>query len=112
MKWGLRRPSPRKRIAARLSWKRFLRHSVGLRAPRGWGWLTNPKKAAYNRLYNRTTFGLGSFFKRSSRRKSSGCLVTLVALVAVAALFAGLFAAGSRHQQKGAAYVSTELARH
>lgn len=25
------------------------------RAPRGYGWLTNPKKAAYNRVYNRTT---------------------------------------------------------
>jgi hypothetical protein len=29
-----------------------------LRAPRGYGWLTNPKKAAYNRVYNRTTFSV------------------------------------------------------
>ena len=27
----------------------------GLKAPRGYGWLTNPKKAAYNRVYNRTS---------------------------------------------------------
>jgi len=31
--------------------------------PRGWGWLTNPKKAAYNRIYSRTTFGLMDILK-------------------------------------------------
>jgi low affinity Fe/Cu permease len=31
------------------------------------GWITNPRKAAYNRIYNRTTFGLGR-----------GCLVMVV----------------------------------
>ncbi|MFM7205669.1 MAG: hypothetical protein ACKO4T_03220, partial [Planctomycetaceae bacterium] len=50
-------PSLRKRIAARTSLKRYIRNSLGLKAPRGWGWLTNPKKAAYNRVYNRTTRG-------------------------------------------------------
>jgi hypothetical protein len=57
MKFGLRTPSLKKRIAARTSVKRYVRHSLGLKAPRGWGWLTNPKKAAYNRVYNRTTVG-------------------------------------------------------
>ena len=57
MKFGLRTPSLKKRIAARTSWKRYVRHSMGLKAPRGWGWLTNPKKAAYNRVYHRTTVG-------------------------------------------------------
>ena len=57
MKFGIRTPSLRKRFAARTSVKRYLRHSLGLKAPRGWGWLTNPKRAAYNRVYNRTTFG-------------------------------------------------------
>lgn len=56
MKFGMRRPSIRKSFAARTSPKRFIRHSLGLKAPRGWGWLTNPKRAAYNRVYNRTTF--------------------------------------------------------
>jgi len=55
MKWGIRTPSLRKRIAARTSFPRFVRHSVGLKAPRGFGWLTNPRRAAYNRIYNRTT---------------------------------------------------------
>ncbi len=70
MKFGFRKPSFKKRIAARTSLKRVLRHSLGFKAPRGWGWLTNPKKAAYNRVYNRTT---------------KGCLVTLVALPAAIA---------------------------
>lgn len=65
MKFGFRRPSLRKRIAALTSWKRVVRHSLGLKAPRGMGWLTNPRKAAYNRVYNRTT---------------KGCLVLLLAL--------------------------------
>ncbi len=58
MKIGPRIPSLTKRIAARTSPARWARHSLGLKAPRGWGWLTNPSKAAYNRVYNRTTFGL------------------------------------------------------
>jgi hypothetical protein len=57
MKFGFRTPSIRKRIAARTSLKRYVRHSLGFKAPRGWGWLTNPRRAAYNRIYNRTTVG-------------------------------------------------------
>jgi hypothetical protein len=58
MKFGLRMPSLKKRIAARTSPARWVRHSLGVKVPRGWGWLTNPRKAAYNRVYNRTTIGL------------------------------------------------------
>ena len=57
MKFGLRIPSLKKRIAARTSLARVVRHSLGLKAPRGWGWLTDPKRALYNRIYNRTTRG-------------------------------------------------------
>lgn len=58
MRVGLHIPSLKKRLAARTSPARWVRHSLGLKAPRGWGWLTNPRKAAYNRVYNRTAFGL------------------------------------------------------
>lgn len=67
MKIGPRVPSLKKSIAARTSLKRVARHSLGLKAPRGMGWLTNPKRAAYNRAYNRTTFSVGK-----------GCLVTVL----------------------------------
>jgi hypothetical protein len=63
MKVGIRTPSLRKSIAARTSWKRRLRHDAGLKAPRGYGWLTDPKKAAYNRVYNRTTFSVWRLLK-------------------------------------------------
>lgn len=66
MKFGFRIPNLNKRIAARTSVKRIIRHNLGFKAPRGWSWLTDPKKAAYNRVYNRT---------------SRGCLVSLLYLV-------------------------------
>lgn len=75
MKIGFRTPSFKKRLAARTSLKRVVRHSFGLKAPRGFGWLTNPKRAAYNRVYSRTTVGLGK-----------GCLVALVLRLGVAVL--------------------------
>ena len=59
-------PSLKKRIAARTSLKRVVRNQLGLKAPRGWGWLTNPRRAAYNRAYNRS---------------SIGCVVVLVVVV-------------------------------
>jgi hypothetical protein len=57
MKFGFRTPSITKRIAARTSVKRVIRHNLGLKAPRGFGWVTNPKKALYNKVYNQTSRG-------------------------------------------------------
>ena len=37
--------------------KRAIRQNLGLKAPKGYGWITNPKKAAYNKVYNKTSFG-------------------------------------------------------
>jgi len=64
VKFGVRKPSLRGRLAARTSVKRYVRHSLGLKAPRGWGWLTNPKRAAYNRVYSRTTVSVDRLAKR------------------------------------------------
>jgi hypothetical protein len=78
VKFGIRTPSFKKRIAARTSWKRVVRHNLGMKAPRGYGWITNPKRAAYNRVYNRTTVGLGK-----------GCaVIVLAALSGVVGLVA------------------------
>jgi len=57
VRFGFRIPSFKKRLSARTSLKRAVRHRLGLKAPRGWGWITNPRKAAYNRIYSRTTRG-------------------------------------------------------
>ncbi|MCR8994456.1 hypothetical protein [Brevibacillus laterosporus] len=64
MKFGMRKPSLKKRIAARTSLKRQLVHRAGLKMPRGWGWLRNPKKYAYNKVYNRTTFDIFKVIKK------------------------------------------------
>jgi hypothetical protein len=68
MKFGFRIPSITKRIAARTSVKRIIRHNLGFKAPRGMGWITDPKKALYNKVYNKT---------------SRGCLVSVVFLLSM-----------------------------
>ena len=68
MKFGFRIPSITKRIAARTSVKRIIRHNLGFKAPRGMGWITDPKKALYNKVYNKT---------------SRGCLVSVVLLLSM-----------------------------
>ena len=68
MKFGFRIPSLTKRIAARTSVKRVIRHNLGFKAPRGMGWITDPKKALYNKVYNKT---------------SRGCLVSVVFLLSM-----------------------------
>jgi hypothetical protein len=40
VKFGIRKPSLKRRMAARTSLKRYVRHTLGLKAPRGWGWIT------------------------------------------------------------------------
>ncbi len=67
MKLGFRTPSLSKRIAARTSIKRVIRHSLGIKAPRGLGLFTNPKKAIYNRIYNKTTIGFDKLLKVPSK---------------------------------------------
>lgn len=64
MKFGIRKPSLKRSIAARTSVKRMVRNNLGLKAPRGWGWVTNPKRAAYNRVYDRTTISFWSLLKK------------------------------------------------
>ncbi|TIL81709.1 MAG: hypothetical protein E5Y89_07600 [Mesorhizobium sp.] len=64
MKFGIRRPTIKRSIAARTSVKRMVKQGLGLRAPRGMGWVTDPKRAAYNRVYDRTTISFWSLLKR------------------------------------------------
>jgi hypothetical protein len=67
MKFGIRRPSLRRSISARVSPARFVRHNLGLKAPRGYGWITNPRRALYNRVYNRTTVSFWSLLRKLLR---------------------------------------------
>ncbi|RYG94577.1 MAG: hypothetical protein EON58_15955 [Alphaproteobacteria bacterium] len=67
MKFGIRKPSLKKSFAARTSLKRVVRHNLGVKAPKGMGLLTNPKKAVYNRVYSRSTVSLWSLLGKLFR---------------------------------------------
>ncbi len=44
MKFGMRTPSLKKSHSARTSPTRIIKNTLGLKAPRGYGFLTNPKR--------------------------------------------------------------------
>jgi len=64
VKFGMRTPSLKKRISARTSIERQVVHRAGLKMPRGYGWIRNPKKYAYNKVYNRTSFDIFKLLKK------------------------------------------------
>ena len=66
MKFGFRTPSIKKSIKARTTGrlKREIKKSINpLYGKKGMGFVNNPKKAIYNKVYNKTTFGLKDIFK-------------------------------------------------
>lgn len=66
MKFGIRKPSIKKSISARTTGraKRAIKKAlIPGYGKKGRGWLKNPKKAAYNKIYNKTTFSLWDLFK-------------------------------------------------
>jgi hypothetical protein len=66
MKFGMRKPSLRKSIAARTTGrakravKKVLIPGYGRK---GMGWITNPRKALYNKVYRKTTFSIFDIFR-------------------------------------------------
>lgn len=64
MKFGMRKPSIKGRISARTSIKRQVVHRAGVKMPKGYGWVRDPKKYAYNKVYNKTTFDIFKVLKK------------------------------------------------
>lgn len=64
MKIGMRKPSLKKRVAARTSLKRQLVHRGGFKMPRGYGWVRDPKIYVYNKVYRRTSFDVFKLLKK------------------------------------------------
>ena len=66
MKFGMRKPSIKKSIAARTTGraKRSLKKAIipGY-GKKETGWIKNPKKAVYNKIYNKTSFNIWDLFK-------------------------------------------------
>jgi len=72
MKIGMRTPSLKKSLKARTTskWKRQTKKVlIPGYGQKGIGWLKNPKKALYNKIYHKTTFGLSDLLKPSKKRK-------------------------------------------
>lgn len=72
MKFGPRKPNLKKRVKARTTGKlkRKVKKSVNpLYGKKGMGWVNNPKKAAYNKVYNKTTFDAVPSLSKSKRNK-------------------------------------------
>ncbi|KAE8127327.1 hypothetical protein [Bifidobacterium tibiigranuli] len=66
MKFGMRTPSLKRSISARTTGraKRAIKKAIipGY-GRKGVGWVTNPKKAIYNKVYRKTTFSFWDLFK-------------------------------------------------
>lgn len=66
MKFGMRKPSLKKSIRARTTgkMKRKIKRSINpYYGKKGMGWVRNPKRALYNKVYKKTTFGWKDLFK-------------------------------------------------
>lgn len=66
MKFGMRKPSIKKSISVRTTGK--IKRSIKKviipgYGKKGTGWIKNPKKAAYNKIYNKTSFSIKKLFK-------------------------------------------------
>lgn len=66
MKIGMRKPSIKKSIKARTTGKvkRKVKSTVNpMYGKKGASWINNPKKAAYNKVYKKTSFSFWDLFK-------------------------------------------------
>ena len=67
MRFGMRKPNIKKSLKARTTGK--LKRSVKKAVipgygKKGRGWIRNPKRALYNKIYKRTSFSVFDIFKR------------------------------------------------
>lgn len=98
VKFGPRKPSFKKSFSARTTGraKRAVKRSIDpTYGKKGAGWIKDPKKAAYNKMYNKTTFSVTDGIKTPSKNNDSssgcacGCIVAvlLILLVIILAIF-------------------------
>lgn len=79
MKVGYRKPNIKKSIKARTTGKikRKIKKSVNpLYGKKGMGLINNPKKAIYNKVYNKTTFSIANITSTSVNSKNTNANYT------------------------------------
>jgi len=70
MKFGIRTPSLRRSIRARTTGAltRSVKRAINpLYGRRGMGWVRNPRKALYNKVYHKTSIGLFAAIRKLVR---------------------------------------------
>lgn len=90
MKIGLRKLSIKKRIKARTTGKikRKIKRSVNpLYGKKGMGWINDPKRALYNKIYNKTTFSIDDVIDSypsisKSNKKNSSNILKIILIIA------------------------------
>lgn len=68
----MRKPSVKRSIKARTTGKvkrKIKKQLVPFYGKKGTGWIKNPKKAAYNKIYNKTTFSIFDIFKKKRKKR-------------------------------------------
>lgn len=110
MKMGYRKPSLSKRVSARTTGrakrkvKSFINPSYG---KKGVGWINNPKKALYNKTYNKTTVDVFKSTKKANKSRPDnenegciGCVLLIFTLLLVHSVFDFILSAGERWSNK------------
>lgn len=72
MKFGYRKPSFKKSFKARITgkWKRQMKKSINpYYGKKGAGWANNPRKAIYNKAYNKTTRSVFNKPRKRTRKQ-------------------------------------------
>ena len=88
----LRTPSPKKSFKAKTTGKikRSAKKSIPGYGQKGMGWAKDPKRAAYNHVYKKTTVGMTDAGKSSSSDKENyGFWSTFLSILFVIYVFAG-----------------------
>ena len=74
VKLGPRKPSIKKSISAKTTGKakRKIKSSINpIYGKKGTGYITNPKKATYNKIYNKTTYDSLSSIKKTNKKSNN-----------------------------------------
>jgi len=72
LKLGVRKPSFKKSFKARTTGKLKRKAKKAIipgYGKKGMGWIKNPKKAAYNKVYHKTSVGLFSTIRRLFKKR-------------------------------------------
>ncbi len=70
MKFGVRKPNLKKSLRARTTgkFKRKIKRMINpFYGKKGMGWIRNPKKALYNKVYNKTTVSAKDLVKEAGK---------------------------------------------